>query len=45
VSLLALPASGLIAGLFSEDSPWKLAAVFGFFQTVGLWTTALPSFM
>ena len=45
VSLLALPAAALIGALFEEDSPWKLAALFGFVQTVGLWTTALPAFM
>lgn len=45
VSLLSLPAAGLIGAMYAEDSPWKLAAVFGFFQTVGLWTTALPNFM
>lgn len=45
VSLLALPAAALVGALFEEDSPWKLAAVFGFVQTVGLWTTALPAFM
>jgi len=45
VSLLALPASALVGALFEEDSPWKLAGLYGFIQTVGLWTTALPAFM
>jgi len=45
VSLLALLAAGLTGALFAEDSPWKLAAIFGFFQTVGLWATALPNFI
>lgn len=45
VSLLALPAAALVGVLFEEESPWKLAALYGFVQTVGLWTTALPAFM
>lgn len=45
VSLLAVPAAGTIAALFDMDSPWTLAGLFGYVQTVGLWLTALPSFL
>lgn len=45
VSLLALLASALVGALFAEKSPWKLAGLYGFVQTVGLWATALPAFM
>ncbi|MEF8858015.1 MAG: hypothetical protein V5A38_03685 [Halolamina sp.] len=45
VSALALPATGALAALFDMDSPWKLAGLFGYLQTVGLWLTALPSFL
>ena len=45
VSLLALPATAAVARLLDVASPWKLAAVFGYFQTVGLWTTAIPLFL
>lgn len=45
VSAVAVPATGAIAALFDTDSPWKLAGLFGYLQTVGLWLTALPSFL
>lgn len=45
VSAVAVPATGALAALFDVDSPWTLAGLFGYLQTVGLWSTALPTFL
>jgi len=45
VSALAVPAAAALAGLFDLESPWTLSGLFGYLQTVGLWLTALPTFL
>lgn len=45
VSALAVPATAALAALFDMRSPWTLAGLFGYLQTVGLWLMALPTFL
>jgi hypothetical protein len=45
VSLLAVPATAAVAALVDATSPWKLAGLYGYLQTVGLWATAVPLFL
>jgi hypothetical protein len=45
VSLLAVPATAAVAVLVDATSPWKLAGLYGYLQTVGLWATAVPLFL
>lgn len=45
VSAAAVPAAGALAALFDAESPWKIAGIYGYVQTVGLWLTAVPLFL
>lgn len=45
ISLVAVVVTGVVAWLLEFESAWKIAALFGYVQTVGIWVTAVPVFL
>lgn len=45
VSVVAVVAAAVMTRLLGFESPWKIAGLYGYVQTVGLWVTAVPSFL
>lgn len=45
VTILGIAATLVVGRVVGLRSPWHLTLTFVYFQTVGLWVTAIPSFM